>query len=296
MDKYIAQEKLIKRTQEFIDKNIVRASTTKQAQSRRKQLERMEKLEKPTVIKDVHFKFPFSASFNSEALNVRKLNIGYTKPILPPIDLKVMFGEKIVIVGANGVGKSTFIKTILDIIPSLGGNIKMPFYNKPLYFEQEYNGKLDISAVEYFKEKYKEVASIIKSNTNNWIYLLTADNDTAKEISTRLGKYTTSSSRVSVSSRISSIDDNISNDKSLLGRELLMPEELIRFQFGEGLFLKTRMFPVKTYLKPIQEYNIKIKKAIIPKKEIVYVPECFDLNKFRERKVIEEMDNRVELQ
>ena len=75
-----------------------------------------------------------------------------------------------------------------------------------------------------------------------------------------------------------------------------MPEELIRFQFGEGLFLKTRMFPVKTYLKPIQEYNIKIKKAIIPKKEIVYVPECFDLNKFRERKVIEEMDNRVELQ
>lgn len=146
------------------------------------------------------------------------------------------------------------------------------------------------------KEKYKEVASIIKSNTNNWIYLLTADNDTAKEISTRLGKYTTSSSRVSVSSRISSIDDNISNDKSLLGRELLMPEELIRFQFGEGLFLKTRMFPVKTYLKPIQEYNIKIKKAIIPKKEIVYVPECFDLNKFRERKVIEEMDNRVELQ
>jgi len=154
MDKYIAQEKLIKRTQEFIDKNIVRASTTKQAQSRRKQLERMEKLEKPTVIKDVHFKFPFSASFNSEALNVRKLNIGYTKPILPPIDLKVMFGEKIVIVGANGVGKSTFIKTILDIIPSLGGNIKMPFYNKPLYFEQEYNGKVDISAVEFFKEKY----------------------------------------------------------------------------------------------------------------------------------------------
>lgn len=154
MDKYVAQEKLIKRTQEFIDKNIVRASTTKQAQSRRKQLEKMEKLEKPTVIKDVHFKFPFSASFNSDALTVRKLQIGYDKPLLPPIDLRIAFGEKLVVIGANGVGKSTFIKTILGEIPSLGGSFKMPFYNKPLYFEQEYHGDLDINAIEYFKLLY----------------------------------------------------------------------------------------------------------------------------------------------
>ena len=151
---YEKQQKEIKRTEEFIQKNIVRASTTKQAQSRRKQLERMEKLEKPVAIKDVHFKFPFSASFNSEALTVRKLQIGYTKPILPPIDLKIIFGEKVVIIGANGVGKSTFIKTILGIIPEISGNVKMPFYNKPLYFEQEYNGKMDINAVDFFKEKY----------------------------------------------------------------------------------------------------------------------------------------------
>lgn len=154
LDKYNAQEKLIKKTQEFIDKNIVRASTTKQAQSRRKQLEKMEKIEKPVTIKDVHFSFPFSASFNSEALVVKKLKIGYTKSLLPPIDLRIMFGDKIVVIGANGVGKSTFVKTILGEIPKIDGNIKMPFYNKPLYFEQEYNGKLDISAVEFFKEKY----------------------------------------------------------------------------------------------------------------------------------------------
>ena len=154
LDKYLAQEKYIKKTQEFIDKNIVRASTTKRAQSRQKQLEKLDKLEKPVSEKKITFSFPFSNSFNSEALEVRKLEIGYTKAILPPIDLKVIFGEKIVIIGANGVGKSTFIKTVLNKLPAISGKIKMPYYNEPLYFEQEYNGNKDINAVEYFKELY----------------------------------------------------------------------------------------------------------------------------------------------
>jgi len=154
MDKYIAQEKYIKKTQEFIDKNIVRASTTKRAQSRQKQLDKIEKIEKPVVAKAIHFNFPFSNSFNSEALETRKLEIGYNKSLLPPINLRVMFGEKLVIVGANGVGKSTFIKTILEIIPAINGKVKMPFYNQPLYFEQEYHGDYLINAIDYFKELY----------------------------------------------------------------------------------------------------------------------------------------------
>lgn len=157
LDKYLAQEKYIKKTQEFIDKNIVRASTTKRAQSRQKQLDKLDKLEKPVQEKKITFTFPFSNSFNSEALEVRKLEIGYTKALLPPIDLKVIFGEKIVIIGANGVGKSTFIKTILNKIPAISGKIRMPYYNNPLYFEQEYNGNKDINAVEYFKELYPKM-------------------------------------------------------------------------------------------------------------------------------------------
>ena len=154
---------------------------------------------------------------------------------------------------------------------------------------------LVIQDFSQLKDKYKDASSTIKSNCNNWIYLLTADNETAKEISSRLGKYTISNSRFSVSSRLNHFDDNFSNDKSLLGRELLMPEELMRFKFGEGLFLKTRMFPVKSKLKIIYEYGFKIKKKSLPKKEVAYVPEYFDLNKFREQKAIESMSNKIEL-
>ena len=151
---YIAQQKYIKKTEDFIKKNIVRASTTKRAQSRQKELDKVERLDKPTTEKKVAFSFPFTNSFNSEALVTRKLEIGYTKPLLMPINLSIQYGERLVITGANGVGKSTFIKTILGIIPSLSGKIKMPPYNTVLYYEQEYHGDMDITAVEYFKEMY----------------------------------------------------------------------------------------------------------------------------------------------
>ena len=151
---YIAQQKYIKKTQEFIDKNIVRASTTHRAQSRRKELEKVVVLEKPVVEKKVKFNFPFSASFNSEAVVTNKLVIGYNKPILSPIDCKIYFGEKIVITGKNGIGKSTFIKTLLGEVPLISGKIKIPFYNKIVYFSQEYSGDLTISAIEYIKNDY----------------------------------------------------------------------------------------------------------------------------------------------
>ena len=126
---YEKQQKEIKRTEEFIQKNIVRASTTKQAQSRRKQLEKMVKLEKPEKEKKVYFDFEFTKSFNVSALETKHLNIGYDYPILKNINLKFEFGQKYLIYGKNGVGKSTFLKTILGLIPSLGGNIKMAPYN-----------------------------------------------------------------------------------------------------------------------------------------------------------------------
>ena len=153
---YEKQQKEIKRTQEFIDKNIVRASTTKQAQSRRKQLEKMVKLEKPEKEKKVHFDFEFTKSFNVSALETKHLNIGYDYPILKNINLKFEFGQKYLIYGKNGVGKSTFLKTILGLIPSLGGNIKMAPYNNILYYAQEEKIP-NITAVEYVREFYPKM-------------------------------------------------------------------------------------------------------------------------------------------
>lgn len=151
---YKAQQKYIKKTEEFIKKNIVRASTTKRAQSRQKELDKIVVLDKPTKEKEYKFEFPFSNSFNSDALVTRNLEIGYTKSLLAPINLKIYYGEKIVIVGANGVGKSTFLKTILGKIKPIAGSYKMPFYNKVLYYEQEYHGDMNINGLMYFKELY----------------------------------------------------------------------------------------------------------------------------------------------
>jgi ATPase subunit of ABC transporter with duplicated ATPase domains len=151
---YEAQQKYIKVTQDFIDRNLVRAKTTKRAQSRRKILEKMEVLEKPIGIKKITFSFPFTNGFNTEALIVNKLSIGYSKPLLPPISVKIRFGEKIAVIGKNGVGKTTFLKTILGNIPALAGESKLNPLNKITYYSQELEKLSELTAVAYIQENY----------------------------------------------------------------------------------------------------------------------------------------------
>lgn len=154
---------------------------------------------------------------------------------------------------------------------------------------------LVIQDFDQLKEKYKEQTGAIKSNCTNWIYLLTSDNETAKEVSTRLGKYTISSSRVSTSGRLGQNDFNISNDKSLMGRELMMPDELMRFKFGEALFMKTRFHPTKAKVHPIGKYPIKVRISKVPNKKKKYEIECFDLDKFRKERTLKK-SNYLELE
>ncbi|MDD3453632.1 MAG: type IV secretory system conjugative DNA transfer family protein [Bacilli bacterium] len=150
---------------------------------------------------------------------------------------------------------------------------------------------LIIQDFDQLKEKYRDQAGTIKSNCNNWLYLLTADNNTAQEISKRLGKYTIETSRSSVSNRLKSTDFNISNDKSLTGRELLTSDELMKFNFGEGLFMKTRMNPIRSTLPMIDKYKIEI-----PSEEVSYPSisnnkiELFNLDSYRaEKKFLEDL-------
>ena len=154
---------------------------------------------------------------------------------------------------------------------------------------------LVIQDFDQLKEKYKDQTGTIKSNTN-WIYLLTTDNDSAKEISTRLGKYTISSNRVSTSSRLEQLDYNLSNDKSLIGRELLMPDELMRFKLGEGLYIPSRLYPVKSKYVTIDKYGFDIKMSKVPNKPKSYVIDCFNLDTFRKNKVKNKDDNKLELE
>ncbi len=154
---------------------------------------------------------------------------------------------------------------------------------------------LVIQDFDQIKETYKDSAGTIKSNCTNWIYLLTSDNETAKEISNRLGKYTISSNRISTSTRLEQLDYNISSDKSLIGRELLMPDELMRFKLGEGLFMATRQYPIKSNFIPISNYGFKIKMSVIPKKQKDFKIDCFNLDEFRKKKIQDEEDKKVDL-
>lgn len=150
---YNAQQRLIKNTEEFIQKNIVRDSTSKQAKARRKMLEKLDVLEKPQQVAKVKFNFPFSRNLGQEVLIVKNLSIGYTKPILKPISFEIRQNQKVAIIGHNGIGKSTLLKTLLGEIPSFGGSYKFaPSADISYYRQEESFPKL--KPIDYVREFY----------------------------------------------------------------------------------------------------------------------------------------------
>lgn len=156
---YEKQQKLIKRTEEFIQKNITRATTTKRAQSRRKMLEKLDVLEKPQTVKKATFQFDFTHSFHKKSIRVKQLTIGYDKPILSNINLDFEFGHKYVIVGKNGIGKTTFIKTLLGIIPPLVGKFEVSELNDIVYFAQEVKIE-DETPIAFIRNDYPKMTDL----------------------------------------------------------------------------------------------------------------------------------------
>ena len=152
---YVSQQAFIKRTNEFIQKNIVRATTTKQAKSRRKMLERLDVLEKPKNHEPMHIKFPFSKELGQEVLKLDKLTVGYPdKVVLEDLDFLLKHNQKVVILGRNGVGKTTIIKTIMGIIEPLGGEFKWNNSADLNYFTQEETYDNIVTPIEYIRYFY----------------------------------------------------------------------------------------------------------------------------------------------
>lgn len=137
---YSKQQKEIEKLEDFVNRNIVRASTTKRAQSRRKQLERMEKIAKP-VSDSTHAQIRFSTDLESgnEVLRVKDASIGYRPEniLSTPININVDKNHAIAIVGPNGVGKSTLLKSILGQIPFISGSAKIGANVTIGYYDQE---------------------------------------------------------------------------------------------------------------------------------------------------------------
>ncbi|HSI66616.1 MAG TPA: ABC-F family ATP-binding cassette domain-containing protein [Planococcus sp. (in: firmicutes)] len=137
LDAYEKQEEMIKKTETFIAKNKARASTTGRAKSRQKQLDKMDRIDKPEVAAKPVFAFKETRSPSRYVVEAEALTIGYEKPLLPPLSFMIERGEKIALVGMNGVGKSTLLKTMLGKIKPLDGDVIQGEYLTPSYFEQE---------------------------------------------------------------------------------------------------------------------------------------------------------------
>ncbi len=135
---YEKQQKEIAALEDFVNRNLVRASTTKRAQSRRKQLEKIERLDKPeTGKKSANMTFQSEKTSGNVVLTVENAAIGYDEEILSePINLDLRKMNAVAIVGPNGIGKSTFIKSIVDQIPFIkgekrfGANVEVGYYDQ----------------------------------------------------------------------------------------------------------------------------------------------------------------------
>ncbi|HGR2213055.1 TPA: ABC-F family ATP-binding cassette domain-containing protein [Streptococcus pneumoniae] len=135
---YEKQQKEIAALEDFVNRNLVRASTTKRAQSRRKQLEKMERLDKPEAGKKAaNMTFQSEKTSGNVVLTVENAAVGYDGEVLSqPINLDLRKMNAVAIVGPNGIGKSTFIKSIVDQIPFIkgekrfGANVEVGYYDQ----------------------------------------------------------------------------------------------------------------------------------------------------------------------
>ena len=148
---YEKQQKEIAALEDFVNRNLVRASTTKRAQSRRKQLEKMERLDKPEAgTKSAHMTFHSDKTSGNVVLTVEEAAVGYDDQILSePINLDIRKMNAVAIVGPNGIGKSTLIKSIVGQIPFIkgearfGANVEVGYYDQTQSKLTPHNSVLD---------------------------------------------------------------------------------------------------------------------------------------------------------
>lgn len=143
-EKIIAkQEQKIQKLEDYIAKNSARSATAKQAQSRAKQLSKIERIEKPKTAPVPNYKFKHVPIKAKTLIDIKNLTVGYEHPLLKNINLIVDNHQKIRITGFNGLGKSTFLKTIMGMTPELEGIISKHHQLNIGYFAQDISWEKD---------------------------------------------------------------------------------------------------------------------------------------------------------
>ncbi|WP_072225028.1 ABC-F family ATP-binding cassette domain-containing protein [Listeria monocytogenes] len=183
------QQKQIAKLEDFVARNIVRASTTKRAQSRRKQLEKMDVLGRPQGDeKAAHFGFQFEKQTGKDVLMVDQLSIGYAKDkrIASNLTFEMKRQDSLALVGPNGIGKSTLLKTLIRDIPALSGEFHFGAGVKIGYYDQE-QAKLTSNKTVLMElwDDYPELNEVnVRTTLGNFLF---SDNDVLKNVQSLSG-------------------------------------------------------------------------------------------------------------
>lgn len=188
MKRYEKQQDEIAKLEDFVQKNIARASTTKRAQSRRKQLDRMELLTRPLGdSKSASFHFDIEKQSGNDVLQVNDATIGYDEnPIIEHVTMRLTRGDSVALVGPNGIGKSTLLKSIVNKLPLLNGDVSFGSNVSVGYYDQEQANLTSSKRVlnelwdEYPLQPEKEIRTILGN------FLFTRD-DVLKPVSSLSG-------------------------------------------------------------------------------------------------------------
>lgn len=151
---YQRQQAEIEKLEDFIARNKARVATRGMANSRQKQLDKMEILEKPQQKIRPEFNFLMARTPSRFIVEAKDLVIGYDAPLTKPVSFTIERGEKIAIIGTNGLGKTTLLKTILGQLPPISGQVVLGDYLFPGYFEQESGRDEEATALETFWAEY----------------------------------------------------------------------------------------------------------------------------------------------
>ena len=131
------QQQEIAELTEFVNRNKARVATRNMAMSRQKKLDKMERIELAAEKPKPEFNFKVGRTAGKHIFETQGLVIGYDSPLSKPLDLSMERGQKIALVGANGIGKTTLLKSILGLIPALEGSVRLGDNLEIGYFEQE---------------------------------------------------------------------------------------------------------------------------------------------------------------
>lgn len=145
---YNKQQKEIADLKDFVARNKARVATRNMAMSRQKKLDKMDVIELASEKPKPEFCFKEARTPGRYIFTTKELVIGYDEPLSRPLDLEMERGQKIVLTGANGIGKTTLLKSILGLIPPLAGTVEQGDYLEIGYFEQEMDKNISTTCIE----------------------------------------------------------------------------------------------------------------------------------------------------